>query len=44
MPYDVVIETEDKKIRTKINELKELRDLLLKYDDVYIGVQVTKTK
>lgn len=40
MSYDVEIKTTNGLIRTEINDLKELEDLLIKYYEVYISVNV----
>lgn len=40
MSYEVVIKTTNGLIRTEINDLKELEDLLIKYYEVYISVNV----
>jgi len=42
--YDVIITTEDKTIKEQIEELKELKELLLKYQNENIEVEVHERK
>lgn len=42
--YEVIITTEDKTIKEQIEELKELKELLLKYQNENIEVEVHERK
>lgn len=42
MPYDVTINTANGSIKTQIDDLKELEQLLIKYYDVYTSVDTKK--